>query len=483
MRHHTFKAALAAALVLSLLLTAVPAAAEEGWIQLEDMPFQTISFCTAQLPDGKVFFNGGQKEGSTDNADETWLYDPYNDTWESKAISPLALAGASAVYMPDGNVYVFCGMDSNQHWDHGVMVYDVSADSWSIMPFIINLGAFREAAALDDSRILLAGGAINHPIIPEDGCLIFDTRLGDFLAAESLPYPVGYGTMVKVGGSMYYIGGFDSIDVELAFSVLRYDIASGHWEVFGRMSEPHLVGDGVLAGDGLVHLFGSVMSYPDSPLRQALDLRDCSMKPRPAVPTKATGGAIISTTDGRIVIFGGETDNTIRREVYSLDLYEKDAWLGSVTTETGTPVRVYAKFEATSFENEGMTATAYLIKDGVTYGRCSLTTVDNGIASGLLDVPEDLGPGDYQVLIADVDTGVGVAGMIQFDALPLTITDAPTPTDRMEELQDQLNETQGELADLKDTMNGKMDAWVGYSILILVMVTLVIGIVLLVRKK
>ncbi len=63
---NTFTAALAAAMVLVLLMTCVPVAAAEDWKQLDDMPFQTISFSTAQLPDGKVFFNGGQKEGGGD---------------------------------------------------------------------------------------------------------------------------------------------------------------------------------------------------------------------------------------------------------------------------------------------------------------------------------------------------------------------------------------------------------------------------------
>ncbi len=490
MRNITFTAVLAAAMVLSLLLTSVPAAAAEDWKQLDDMPFQTISFSTAQLPDGKVFFNGGQKEGSTDNSDETWLYDPDTDTWGGKASSPLALAGSSAVYMPDGNVYVFCGMDSNQQWDHGVLVYDVAEDTWDIIPFIINLGSFREAAALDDSRILLAGGAITHPIIPEDGCLIFDIRLGDFLTAEPLPYPNGYGTMVKAGDSMYYIGGFDGFDLELAFSVLRYDIPSGHWEIFGRMSEPHMVGDGVLAGDGLVHLFGSVAYYPDVQMWHALDLRDCSLQARPAVPTKATSGAIAASNDGRVVIFGGEDHGAISREVFSLDLYEKEAWLGSGTTDAGTSVRVYAEFEATSYDNEGMTATAYLVKDDITYGSCLMTAVGNGTASGLLEVPEGLAPGSYQVIITNVDTGVGMSGIIKFDPLTLTVTEAPTPTDRLAELQEQLsnlrnelNDTRAELADLQESSDGKMDAMIGYVLVALLVVVLAISAIALLRKN
>jgi len=463
-------------MVLCLLFTSVPAAAAEEWKQLDDMPFQTYGFSTAQLPDGKVLFNGGVKEGSTDNSDETWLYDPETDTWDNRASSPLALAHASAVYMPDGNVYMFCGKDSSSQWDHGVMIYDVEDDSWTTVNYPFNLGSVREAAALDDWRILIAGGAITHPMMPEDQCIIFDTRVGDFFKAEPLPYPLGYGTMVKAGDSMYYIGGFDAIDMELSFTVLRYDIPAGHWEEYGRMSEPHLLGDGVLASDGLVHLYGSVASYINVEMWRALDLRDCSIKPRPAVPTKATTGAIVSTSDGRVVIFGGEDHITYSREVFSLDLYEKDAWLSSGDTGPGTSVRVYAQFEATSFENQGMTASAYLVKDGVTYGSCQLSAVGNGTASGLLEVPEDLGPGEYQVLITDVDTGVGIPGVIEFDPLPLTVTEAPTPTDRIGELEDQLS-------DLKEDLDEKMDAWVGYVLIGMLVVVLVVCVIMLLRKK
>ena len=485
-----FTAALVAAIVLALVMTSVPAAAAEGWKQLDDMPFQTLGSSTAQLPDGKVFFNGGQKEGGMVNSDETWLYDPETDTWEDRSPSPWALAGASAVYMPDGNVYVFCGMDSSNQWDHGVMIYDVQEDSWTTVAYSINLGSFREAAAIDDWRILLAGGAITHPIVPEDKCMIFDTRVGDFFKAEPLPYPVGYGTLVKAGDSMYYIGGFDSIDIEVSFTVLRYDIPAGRWEVYGRMSEPHMVGDGVLADDGLVHLFGSVASFYDEEMWRALDLTDCSLKPRPAVPTKATSGAIAATSDGRVVIFGGEDHGTISREVFSLTLYEKEAWLSGTETGPGTSVRVYAQFEATSYENEGMTATAYLVRDGVTYGSCTLAAVGNGTASGLIDIPEDLAPGEYEVMVQDVDTGVGVPGTIHFDPLSLTVTEAPTPTDRMAELQGQLsqlrnelNETRAELADLQDSSDSKMDAWVGYAILALAVAAVVLLFLQVLRRR
>jgi hypothetical protein len=177
--------------------------------------------------------------------------------------------------------------------------------------------------------------------------------------------------------------------------------------------------------------------------------------------------------------------------VFSLDLYEKEAWLSFAETGPGGSVRVYAEFEAVSFQNSGMTATAYLVKDGVTYGSCLLAAVVNGTASGLLEIPEVLAPGDYEVLIRDVDTGVGIPGTVHFDPLTLTVTAAPTPTDRLGEMQeqltqlrDELNDTRDELADLKGSSEGKMDAWVGYAILVIAVLSMgMIAVSMLGRRR
>jgi len=478
-------------MVLCLVLTSVPAAAAEDWKQLDDMPFQTYVFSTAYLPDGKVFFNGGQKEGANGISDETWIYDTHSDTWESKASSPLALVGASAVYMPDGNVYVFCGKDPNGVWDHDVMIYNVAGDNWSTLPANLDMGSYREAAALDDTRILIAGGLTTHPMLPVDQCLIFDTYLQGFYLAESLPYPIGYGAMVKAGDSMYYVGGYDpNAGEERTLGVLRYGILTGHWEVHGQMSEPIMASDGVLAGDGLVHLYGSFFSLSGAPVSRALDLRDCSFRPCPAAPTKAVYGGLAATDDGRVVVFGGEHEDVVSQEVYSLTLFEKNAWLGAEEAGPGDVVRVYADVNAVAAGPEGMTATAYLVKGDVTYGTYDLVGLGNGTASVLMTLPEDLEAGQYEVYVTNVDLGVGVPGMIEFAPLSLTVTGAPTPTDRLADLQEQLsqlrnelNDTRAELAHLQESSDGKMDATVGYVLVALAVAVLAVCVLTLLRKK
>lgn len=478
---------MAAFMLGTSIFISAPAQAAEVWESMDDMPFQTYAFSTAQLPDGRVFFNGGIKEGTNGYSDETWLYNTSTDNWENGASAPIALVGASAVAMPDGRVYLFCGQDLNGQSDHDVLVYDVAADSWSTLPSYPDLGSFREAAAMDDTRILIAGGLVTHPMLPVDQCLIFDISLEGFYPAETLPYAIGLGSLVKAGDSLYYIGGYDpSSGYERSFGVLRYHILSGHWEIYGQMSEPVIGSNGVLAADGLVHLYG-ILFGPDFSVSRALDLRDCSFRPCPLVPVKSMNGGIVATDDGRLIVFGGEHEDVVSQEVLSLTLFEKEAWLGTDEAGPGETVRIYVNVDAVAAGPEGMTAQAYLLKDGVTYGSYDLIGVGNGTASALMTLPEDLEAGEYRVHIVNVDLGVGVAGMLEFQALPLTVTNAPSPTDRIGELQDQLNDTQQELAELQESMDElqeqKMDAMIGYIILIAVIACLLVGLIVLIRKK
>ncbi len=478
----SIKAAIAVVVVMTLLLSVAPVSAEETWESKDDMPFQTFGFSTAQLPDGRVFFNGGMKEGNVGPSDETWLYDSETDEWEAGAPSPVATYSSSAVYMPDGRVYVFCGMDQYDHWDHGVMVYDIEGDSWEQLSGVLNLGYFREAVALDSQRILLVGGFVAAVFIPVNDCMIYDIVFRTFTDAEALPYAVAFGSMVRTEDSAYYLGGVDPYEDVLYQNILRYEIATGQWSLHAKMNEPRYMDSEVLGGDGLVYLYGQAISAVYVPSVRAVDLRDGSFKECP-VPNKNRGGGIAATDDGRVIIFGGEYENAVSQEVLSLRLFEKEAWLGTTEAGPGDSVRIYAELNAVAAGPEGMTATAYLVKDGVTYGTYELVGMGNGTASALMTLPEDLEAGEYEVHITNVDLGVGVPGMLEFAPLMITVTDAPSPDERIGELQDQLNETQGELADLKDSLDGKMDAWVGYALVILAVAILAVSVLAVMRRK
>lgn len=59
--------------------------------------------------------------------------------------------------------------------------------------------------------------------------------------------------------------------------------------------------------------------------------------------------------------------------------------------------------------------------------------------------------------------------VISFDEMSLNVTEAPSPTDRFGELEDQLA--------------GKLDAWVGYAILIFAVLSMVMITISLLGKR
>ena len=85
--------------------------------------------------------------------------------------------------------------------------------------------------------------------------------------------------------------------------------------------------------------------------------------------------------------------------------------------------------------------------------------------------------------------------------MPLTVNDVPSTQERLDSLdqqnqalqdrlddleaqnqglQDQLNDTR---ADLKEAVDAKLDAMIGYVILIVALGALIVGVVILLRKK
>jgi len=123
----------------------------------------------------------------------------------------------------------------------------------------------------------------------------------------------------------------------------------------------------------------------------------------------------------------------------------------------------------------------------VSYGSCLLSTPSGGFATALLEVPEDAAPGMYEVVITDAHLGVGVECTMEFEPMDLTVTDSPSPSEQLDDMQEQLDALQEELdstrEELKEATDAKLDAMMGYVILVLVIVTLVVGVIVLVRKK
>ena len=239
------------------------------------------------------------------------------------------------------------------------------------------------AAALDDRRILLMGGYYEGTL---KSCVIFDTVTERFLPAAELPRPRAAGSVVVSGGSVYYIGGLETPPLNEE-EVYRYDIALGAWSLAGTLAEPCSFERAALGADGMVYLQGGSQGLiydADPPARaRALDLKDMSTHELPVPPEKGTSGGLL-VSEGRLVMFGGSGNADINTDVLSLPLYESSAELGADSPGPGTSVRVNVSAELFFVDDIVLSATAHLMKGGVSYGSCSLSTPSGGFATGLL---------------------------------------------------------------------------------------------------
>jgi hypothetical protein len=132
-------------------------------------------------------------------------------------------------------------------------------------------------------------------------------------------------------------------------------------------------------------------------------------------------------------------------------------------------------------------ATAHLMKGGASFGSCSLSAPSGGFATGLLPIPEDAAPGMYEVVITEAHLGVGMECTMEFEPLDLTVTGSPTPSEQLDGMQEQLDALRDELNDtrleLSEALEGKLDAMIGYVIMVLVIITLAVAVLVLVRRK
>ncbi len=460
----------------TVILVPAPLEASPAWEYLDGMPFELTRFCSAQLPDGRIFVAMGSSGGISE---DTWIYDPMEDDWFEGTYAPSGWWYSSAVAMPNGTVYVFGGMQPgtpDAEYNDQVFIYETAKDTWRTGPTNPLPTYLGGAAALDDKRILVMGGYFEGT---RSECYIFDTETERFSEAAEMPIPLAAGSVVVSNGSVFYIGGlFDPpLNVE---EVYRYDIAMGKWSLHGTMAEACSFEKAAVGADGMVYLQGGsqgIIYNENPPARaRALDLGDMSLHELPLPPEKgAHGGLMIS--EGRLIMFGGSGDDmVINQEVLSLPLYESSAEIGAISAGPGTSVRVNVSAELFFVGDLSITATAHLMKGGVSYGSCHLSTPSGGFATALLEIPEDAAPGMYEVVITEAHLGVGVECVMQFEPMDLTVTEAPSPTDRIGELEDQLD-------DLREQLDGKMDAWVGYFILAVVIVALLILVLQMLRRK
>ncbi|HOO04565.1 MAG TPA: hypothetical protein PLJ11_07590, partial [Methanomassiliicoccales archaeon] len=297
-------AAAAALLVLSIAPSSSASAPE--WEELGDMPVGLTHATCVELLDGRVLVTLGG-DGDEVPSDLTWLYDPKTDGWSEGADAPAPFMGAEGVAMPDGKVYVFGGLWMDQDTmtlvrQTEVLIYDVGDDTWTTGTAVPGQLSLTEVAALDDERVLLAGG-MDADMQATDACLIYDTVSGAFEAAAPLPAPRNTGVAFAYQGDAYYAGGSDAASLMAMPEVFRYDVPSGTWSLYGKMPEGRYYDEGAMGDDGLLYIYGgktgATTDLTGTGTVWIVDMADWIQRNTPDVFAAITQGAALPAGSGQ----------------------------------------------------------------------------------------------------------------------------------------------------------------------------------------
>jgi len=493
--------------ILSLLLVlsaaAVPAsAASADWTVHDTAPIVRIVYAFAQLPDGRIFISSGADlEPPPALTAETWIYDPYAKSWDQKADISSITESSCCAAMPDGNVYVFGGM--NGPLLTHALVYDVAADAWSEGPELPTGLMLSEAAAVDDHRILIAGGTTTAYFANTTAaCWMFDTDTGTFTALANMPEERCCGMMAVYDNTAYFFGGVDA-NVTGHSDIFAYDILGNEWSTIGELPGDLVNAAVVSSGHGNIYLIGGASDFNwydgGKDKGYVFDTFSHQVTELPDLPAPVLNAAAFMLDDGRLMYLLGNSGSAGNADVLTLQTVEVKASLSTAEVDQGSSVWLHVWVE-TDESLGSLSGNAYLMKDNVTYGEWHFTSGEGANVMVEIAIPENLPAGDYLLVVESLDLN-GWWLERHIAPMPLAVNDVPSVQERLDslyeqnqaqqdrlddleqqnqDLSDQLNSTQ---ADLSDALDAKMDAMIGYLILILVIVTLVVAVLMLLRKK
>jgi N-acetylneuraminic acid mutarotase len=203
----------------------------DAWDVREPKP-QPVGFISAAVLEDEgagmaaIYVPGGTGEGQRPlNVLE--VYDPAQDSWESRAPLPDALS-AYALASFDGSLYLFGGLAEGGYSD-SVYRYHPETDRWESRTPMERALAFLGAAVVDDT-VYVVGGFDGET--ESDACHAYDPASDTWTVCASMAQRRGGLALVTVRGMVYAVGG--GLDSYLAFNE-RYDPRNDTWS---RLENP-----------------------------------------------------------------------------------------------------------------------------------------------------------------------------------------------------------------------------------------------------
>ena len=208
------------------------------------------------LPSGEVLVAGGSihNDGATVSISEAELYNPASGTWTATASMANARDGHTATLLPNGEVLVVGGYNTDGNLDSAEL-YEPASGTWTTTGSLVAGSGGSTATLLTDGKVLVAGSRLSSALYDPES-RIWSTTGG--LTNERS----GHTATLLANGEVLVAGGYGDSGLALGSAEL-YDPATGMWSPTGGLADSRYSHTATLLANGEVLVAGGV-EFSDS---------------------------------------------------------------------------------------------------------------------------------------------------------------------------------------------------------------------------
>lgn len=289
------------------------------WASVADMPTARIHASAVFGPDGLLYVIGGFRSGQGGGSSGVnEAYDPATNSWTTRAPLPRPRYGASAVVGSDNKIYVIGGQYDNSTSPSTdgpsayVDAYNPTTNTWQAMPSLPNGRYHGAAAAATDGNIYVTGGLSVNPIETLGSVARF-TPGGTAWTTLSAPMTTARQSHATVfgDGKLYAIGGWDSGANEIA-KVEWYTPGAAGWNTAAPMMLARREHEAAFSG-GKLYVIGGIGTAKGTSVEVYTPSTNTWSRVASS-PMARWGHAVAVAPNGKIYVCGGDDPTSITSE-------------------------------------------------------------------------------------------------------------------------------------------------------------------------